>query len=255
MISPKDQSEYSEFMHMLAEEADAIARKYFNQSIGYELKADASPVTIADKEIEMALTAAIRNRYPEHGIFGEEHGRHNPDAALQWVIDPIDGTKAFVAGKPTFVTLIALCEDGAPKLGCLSQAIKKQRWLSSELSAEQDDLPETLADAHIATTSIPYFFAEDMLFFQRLEKETSTTLLNHDGLAAGLLADGSIDILIEAALKPYDFAALVPIIEASGGVITDWHGKPLTLESSGKLLAARDNSLHKQALDLLKGAA
>lgn len=252
MISKTDIPDYTAFMHRLADSAGAIASGYFSQKLSYELKADASPVTIADKEIEMALVELIRKRYPDHGIFGEETGRINPDSPLQWVIDPIDGTKAFIAGKPTFVTLIALCENGAPKLGLISQPIKKQRWVSSEMHpSNEDDKAETLKDAHIATTSIAYFSAKEMAFFQRLEKETSTTLLNHDGLAAGLLADGSIDILIEAALKPYDFAALVPIIEAAGGVITDWNGQPLTLASDGHILAAANKALHKQVLKLL----
>jgi inositol-phosphate phosphatase/L-galactose 1-phosphate phosphatase/histidinol-phosphatase len=251
-LSEQDRSDYAAFMNILADNAAVIAQRYFDRSVGYQLKTDASPVTIADKEIEMEMVAAIRTRYPDHGIFGEETGRINPDAPLQWVIDPIDGTKAFIAGKPTFVTLIALCEHGAPTLGVISQPIQGKRWHSGAINASPEPV-NALSDAVLATTSMSYFSAQEIMLFQQLEKNTSTILLNHDGLAAGLLVDGSVDIIIESALKPYDYAALVPVVEAAGGVITDWTGAPLTLESGGKLLAARDKSLHKQALELLQG--
>lgn len=269
MISDDDIQTYSQFMHRLADMADDIARRYFKQPIGHELKADASPVTIADQEIEMALVAKIRSAFPDHGIFGEETRRHNESAPLQWVIDPIDGTRAFIAGKPTFTTLISLCVEGAPKLGLISQAIQKKRWLgvsnvfarslSDEAIRQQtnNDCFASLAmtEARIATTSMAYFSPKQAMGFAALEKVTATTLLNHDALAAGLLADGSIDILVESGLKPYDFAALVPIIEAAGGVITDFAGAPLTLASDGTLIAAANITLHKQALELLQGGA
>lgn len=253
-ITKTERAEYALFMHALADKADEIARHYFDSSVGYELKADASPVTVADKEIEMELVQQIRALYPEHGIFGEESGRVNADAPLQWVIDPIDGTKAFIAGKPTFTTLIALCQNNEPTLGLISQAIKRKRWLGGDAHAEENETFIPLEEAHIATTSMGYFSAAETQAFQLLESATSTTLLNHDGLAAGLLADGSIDILLEAKLKPYDFAALVPVIEQAGGIITDWSGQPLNLNSDGRILAAANKKLHTQVLELLHSA-
>lgn len=269
-LSKQDRAEYALFMHVLADKADAIARHYFGKPIAQEVKADNSPVTLADKEIEMALVQQIRTHYPEHGILGEETARINQDAPLQWVIDPIDGTKAFIAGKQTFVTLIALCENDTPILGLISQAIQKKRWLGGDSStviasehkergnpnkiastADRRLAMTNLREARIATTSISYFNAEEIILFQHLEKITSSTLLNADGFAAGLMANGEVDILIESGLKPYDFCALVPVIEQAGGIITDWQGEPITIESDGKILAAANKSLHKAVLDLL----
>lgn len=249
-----ERAEYALFMHMLADRADAIARQYFRQPIGHELKADNSPVTLADQEIEMALVEQIRTHYPEHGIFGEESRRIQPDASLQWVIDPIDGTKAFIAGKPTFVTLIALCVDGRPELGLISQAIQNKRWLGGDAQPGTIDSNATLAEALIATTSIPYFSAPQAAAFKRLEQATRSTLLNHDGLAYAMLAEGELDVVLDAGMKPYDFCALVPVVEQAGGIITDWEGQPVHLGSTGHVLAAVNKTLHKDALSLLSSS-
>ncbi|MAR56582.1 MAG: histidinol phosphate phosphatase [Rickettsiales bacterium] len=246
-------ADYALFLHRLADKADAVARQYFGAPLAVEQKADASPVTLADQEIEMALVEAIRTHYPQHGIYGEETARVNPEASWQWVIDPIDGTRAFIAGKPTFTTLIAICYEGTPLLGIISQPIKKERWLGGDSSQPlaQEDLPDSFAEAMIATTSMSYFSASEMRAFRQLEQQTRSVLLNHDAYAFGLLANGGVDIVVEAKLKPWDFAALVPIVEQSGGIITDWEGKPLTLESDGRVLAARDIALHAQAIGIL----
>ena len=242
------------FLHQIADKADEIARRYFGSPLAVEHKADQSPVTVADKEIEIALLEKIRQHYPDHGVYGEESARINPQAEWQWVIDPIDGTRAFVAGKPTFTTLVALCHQGVPIVSVISQAIKKERWIGGDGAPNHsDNLPaQTLADAHIATTSHSYFSASEMTSFRSLENQTATTLLNHDGYAFGMVADGRLDIALDVKLKPYDFCALAPVIETAGGTITDWHGKPLTLESEGRVLAARTQELHAQALAVLQ---
>lgn len=256
-LSKTERAEYALFMHALADRADEIARHYYTKSVDYELKADASPVTIADQEIEMALIEQIRRQYPDHGMFGEESGRVNPDAAYQWVIDPIDGTKAFIERRDTFVTLIALCVEGKPLLGIISQPIQKRRWLGgdkSDHSRENGDLVDkdarlrevenVLANCTLATTSLDYFTNAERARFEALAVKCQRTLYNLDGYAAGLMADGEVDIIIEAGLKPYDFCALVPVIEQAGGMVTDWQGELLTLHSEGKVAAARTTKLH-----------
>lgn len=245
-------AEYSRFMHALADEADTIARRWFARPIAHEAKADASPVTQADREIEAALIERIRAAYPDHGIFGEESARIRPDAPMQWVIDPIDGTRAFIAGRPSFVTLIALCVEGKPACGLISQPIQRRRWAGGDgLSAKADETTTNLEDARLSTTSLPYFNAAQAAAFGRLEAATRHAQADLDGLAYGLLANGELEMVIDAALKPYDFCALVPVVEQAGGVISDWSGQPLNLHSAGDVLAACNKTLHRAALDLL----
>ncbi|MCI5050360.1 MAG: inositol monophosphatase family protein [Rickettsiales bacterium] len=248
--------DYLNIAHNLADLARPIAKQYFGQSVPVDMKADNSPVTLADKEIEMAIRQHIMQHCPDHGILGEEMDDHQTDAEYVWVIDPIDGTKAFVGQKPTFTTLIALCKDGAPILGVIDQPIKQERWTSDmTTSSETPSDIEKLSDCMIATTSFGYFSSSQMIVFQELERATRSTLLNHDAYAYGMLSEGDLEIVLDVKLKPYDFCALVPVIEQAGGIITDWHGKPLTMRSEGHVIATANKSLHKQALDLLSKAA
>lgn len=250
---------YQKLAVKLADIARPIAQRYFDQALPVELKADNSPVTQADREIEFEHRVAIRATFPNHGIIGEEYPPHNPNAEWVWVLDPIDGTKAFIAGKPTFVTLIALCQYGVPVLGIIDQPIKHERWMGGLIaSASFNGAPITrnvakpLSECTISTTSIPYFSPSELALFGELESQSGQSLLNLDGYAFGLLLNGQIDVVIESGLKPYDFCALKPVIEAAGGMITDWHGNPLTMESDGHVLATMHADLHAQVLDRIK---
>ena len=234
-------------------EAGAIAKAAFdaNNSKRWN-KADSSPVTEADIAVNDFLLETLRAARPDYGWLSEEtkddHSRHA--CPRTFVVDPIDGTRAFIAGKPTFTTLIALCHEGRPLQGLISQAIKKERWLSSELDTEISECSE-LAEAMISTTSMGYFSANQTIAFQRLEKATRSTLLNHDGLAYGMLASGDLDIVLDARLKPYDFCALVPVVQQAGSIITDWNGREVTMQSDGTILAAANKTLHNAALKVL----
>lgn len=245
----------------MADAAGAITRRYFKSGLGVDHKADNSPVTLADREVETALRALIESTYPDHGIVGEEFGNVRADSPWQWVIDPIDGTRAFIAGLPTFTTLIALARNGVPLLGVIDNPITRERWLGIAGHATVCNAktvttrnPAALAQAIIGTTSAPdYFNAQEAKAFDRLSSACTQTLIGGDGYGYAQLASGRIDLFMDACLKPYDFCALRPVIEGAGGVITDWDGKPLTLASDGRVLAAGSKPLHQQALEILYG--
>lgn len=242
----------------LADEAGKIIRRHFRKPFDVISKADESPVTIADRAVEERLCALIEKERPEDGILGEEFGSKKSQNGLTWVLDPIDGTKSFVIGRPTFGTLIALCEGDVPVLGVIDQPITKERWIGIKgKKATLNGKPvktrrcKTLKNACAGSTT-PAMFAKTGPVYERIEKETKMLAWGGDCYMYGLLASGHMDLCVEASLSPYDFAALVPVVEGAGGFMSDWDGKPLTLKSDGKVIALGDAGLKKQVLDLLK---
>ena len=261
MVNPNSSAlsaaEYVEFSHRLANAAGAVVRKYFRTTVAIDEKADASPVTIADRDAEASMRALIATQYPAHGILGEEKGADRTDAEFVWVLDPIDGTRAFIAGKPTFVTLIALVRNGVPVLGVIDQPIASERWVGFMGETQFNGKVVStrtcarLDRAILNTTGPNLFLGKDAHAFTRLSATVKDTLYGGDGYAYGLLASGFIDLVAEADLKPYDFCALAPIVEGAGGVITDWRGQTLTINSDGRVGGAGDRALHGLALDAL----
>lgn len=248
----------------LADQSGAVLRRYFRQPIAVDAKADLSPVTIADREVEGVIRAGIEAAFPDHGIFGEEFGKARADAEYVWVIDPIDGTKAFMTGKATFGTLIALTRRGAPILGVIDQPVLRERWVGA--SGRPTTFNGTaittrrcarLADASLYATTPQMFVGSDEAAFARLMKAVQYPLFGADCYAYGLLASGFTDLVCEASLQPYDYCALVPVVEGAGGRMSDWSGQPLTLqshsESKGRVLATGDRALHDPALAALAG--
>jgi histidinol phosphatase-like enzyme (inositol monophosphatase family) len=245
--------------HLMADSAGDILRNYFRSPVLIDRKDDASPVTRADREAETAMRALIEAHFPDHGIVGEEFGNVRADSEYQWVLDPIDGTRGFIGGYPLFTTLIALLYQNKPVLGIINQPITQERWVgvageSSLLNFKAVSVRDCreLKDAVIATTSIDYFTAAQAGKFALLRKSCANTVLGGDAYAYAMLASGNIDVVVEAGTKPYDFCALVPVVEGAGGVITDWQGKKLGLQSDGTVLAAATVQLHQQALALLR---
>jgi len=248
------------FADDLSERSGAILRRHFRQTIAVDDKSDDSPVTIADREVEQTLRAAISKAFPDHGILGEEFGAHNTDAEFVWVLDPIDGTKSFITGKATFGTLIALCRDGAPMVGVIDQPITRERWVGAagrpttfNGTAVTTRAGVTLADALLYATTPQMFVGDDAAAFERLAGKAKYPLYGADCYAYGLLASGFTDLVCEASLKPYDYCALVPVVTGAGGAITDWQGEALTIASGPRVLAAGDAALHAQALAVLAG--
>ncbi len=257
-MSYNEYAEFVQFAHTLAHAAGDIVRRHFHTPLTVETKADASPVTLADRESENAMRALIEARYPRHGILGEEFGTRNEQAPWQWVLDPIDGTRAFIAGYPTFTILISLVKDGVPVLGIIDQPTQHERWVgvAGEKTTSHNRPLMTrntrmLAQSMLATTSTDYFTPGQAEAFARLKPQCKYTTLSGDAYAYAMLASGKIDVVVDAGLKPFDFCALVPVIQGAGGIITDWGGNAVTLKSDGRVLAAANAELHQQALKLL----
>jgi inositol-phosphate phosphatase / L-galactose 1-phosphate phosphatase / histidinol-phosphatase len=246
------------FANRLADASGAVIRPYFRAGIVVDLKGDGSPVTKADREAEAAIRAIIAAEFPEHGLYGEEHGRSRPDAVHEWVIDPIDGTKAFLCGVPLFGTLIALCENGRPILGILDQPIQRERWIGLRGHGTlfngkpaRAKPPVPLRSAILTSTTPEMFQGWKAPKHARLAAECAFTRWGVDCYAVGMIASGNVDLMADALLKPWDFLALVPIVEEAGGVVTDWMGAPLTTRSGETFLAGANPEIHEAALALL----
>ncbi len=257
-MPPGRAAEYRDLAAHLADLAGEVLRRYFRAPVAVERKSDRSPVTIADREAETAMREAITAAFPEHGVIGEEHGAERGDATFVWVLDPIDGTKAYITGKPTFGTLIALLENGTPILGVIDQPILRERWCGARGTpttlngaAARARACGGLGEAALHTTSPDLFDGAEIAAFARVRERSRMTLYGADCYAYALLASGFVDVVVEAGLKPYDYCALVPVIEGAGGVITDWRGAALTLQSDGRVIAAGDRRVHDEALALL----
>lgn len=248
-------SEFLAFAHHLADASEPIIKRYFRSS-QYELhyKSDASPVTLADKEVESTLRALIQTQYPQHGIIGEEHGNHQPYAEYQWIIDPIDGTRAFSCGRLDFGTLIGLQHHHSIMLGILNQPICKERFVGCHTAMLNDKTiasneKATLHTARFATTSAELFNNEQHLIMRHVA--TSCGLLQYGGdcYNYGLLAAGHIDIIMEAGLNIYDIAPLLPLLHHAGAIVTDWKGQNISLANQDiSVLVCANKALHKEVL-------
>ncbi|HOO50906.1 MAG TPA: inositol monophosphatase family protein [Alphaproteobacteria bacterium] len=253
-----DSSNTLEFAIKLADTAGEIARRYFGTPLDIISKGDESPVTKADREIEQTLRNLIEAERPEDGILGEEFGTKESKNGLTWVIDPIDGTKSFTIARPTFGTLIGLCNKEIPILGVIDQPITKERWIGQKgkqttyngkpVSCRKCPDPKL---AILGTGSASQISHEDPTRLSRLESQSRYTVFQGDCYFYGLMANGFLDILIEDHLGIYDFIALVPVIEGAGGKITDWRGNPKTLTGDATLLACGDPDLHKKILEII----
>ncbi|MBS0475622.1 MAG: histidinol-phosphatase [Proteobacteria bacterium] len=233
----------------LADAARAAIVPLFRTGIGSERKADRSPVTEADRAAEEAMRRLIKAEFPRDAIFGEEFGAENGDSGRTWVLDPIDGTTAFMAGRPIFGMLIALVQEGFPLLGVIDQPVLKERWIGAtgqpttfNGSVVRTRLCPSLAEAAIATTGPHYFDDHDGEHFMSLAAKTDhkRMVMGGDCYNYAMLAMGQIDIVCEANLKLHDFAALIPVVEGAGGTMCDWNGDPLHAGSDGHVLALGD---------------
>ncbi len=245
------------FAERLADAARPIAMAHFRQALAVEHKADQSPVTIADRAIETRLREMIGATFPDHGILGEEFG-HDPGARYTWVLDPIDGTRSFITGLPLFGTLVCLLDGATPILGLIDIPATSERWLGQAGSATvlnamacEASQCQTIESARIYTTSPDAFTAQEWNRYDTLSRRAALRRYGGDCYSYGQLASGHCDLVVEAGLQPYDFMALVPVIEGAGGRISDWRGEPLGLQSPGQVLAAASEPLWRQALAAL----
>ena len=235
--------------HRLADAARAAILPYFRVESGRERKADATPVTLADRAAEEAMRRLIKSEFPRDAVHGEEFGAEPGTSGRTWVLDPIDGTTAFLAGRPIFGTLIALVVEGWPVLGVIDQAVLGERWLGvtgqpttfNGQPARTRACP-ALSEASLATTGPHYFDDHDGGHFMGLAAKTDhkRMVMGGDCYNYAMLASGFIDVVCEAGLKLHDYAALVPVVEGAGGTMCDWNGDPLHAASDGHVLALGD---------------
>ena len=252
--------------HELADLSGSTIRPYFRKAMDVENKAGAGgfdPVTAADKAAERVIRKRLADAHPEHAILGEEFGGGLGDGGYSWVVDPIDGTKAFITGTPMWGTLIGLAYEGRAVLGLMDQPFTRERiWAAGAASHwRQSDgrvkriktrACARLEDAMLGTTSPDLMAKDEWAAFLTLKERARLTRYGGDCYAYCLLAAGHIDLVVECGLKPHDVMALIPIIEQAGGVITTWDGA--RAETGGRVVAAGDPRLHEAALQRLRKA-
>ncbi len=255
---PYNINEFVDFANLLAERATDLSMQYFRKKLDIENKEDESPVTIADKNTEEAIRDKIRKVYPSHGILGEEYENENLDSEFIWVIDPIDGTRSYIAGHRDFGNLISLLYKNEPVIGIINCPAHKERWIGIKDKKTTCNGIEVLtsgidkvADAYLFSSGI--YFHEPILKegFEIIKEKSKYFRLGGDCYMYGMLASGFIDIVIEDTLKAHDYMALVNVVEGAGGKITDKYGKPVTLKSDGSLVASSSAFLHDEILGII----
>ena len=259
-------TEFELFAVELAREAARVSLPYFRGDYAQSDKGGPGafdPVTQADQEAEAALRRLIAARYPDHGVIGEEYGEDRPDAENVWILDPIDGTRAFIAGLPVWTNLIALSTEGRPSVGVIGQPYLDEIFLGGPSGARllRGDAETTLAvrpcarlnDALIATTDPDLFTGAELGAWTQVRAAARLARLGCDGYAYAMLAAGRIDLVAESGLKVWDWSALVPVIEAAGGAVSNWRGE--TPDGTGQILAVGDVGIREQALVTLRRAS
>ncbi|MFT4015238.1 MAG: inositol monophosphatase family protein [Paracoccus sp. (in: a-proteobacteria)] len=248
------------FAAALADEARAILLREADGALGVEVKPDRSFVTRVDLAIEARMREMIAAAYPGHGIIGEEEGDVNPGASHVWVLDPIDGTAPFILGIPVYGTLIALAVDGVPRLGIIDTPGVGARWIGAPgrpttLNGRPVRVRDcaALSRAVMTNSNQDYMSAEELPALNALRAATANRVYGGACLNYGRLAEGRSDLAIDAGQKVFDFAPFRPVVEGAGGVISDWAGRPLTLESRGRILAAGSRRCHEAALSVIEG--
>lgn len=250
-------------IHLIARLADAAGeaiRPFYRTGLGFEAKGDSSPVTQADRAAESAIRAILERERPHDAIIGEEFGEKTGSSGRSWVIDPIDGTVSFMAGRPIFGTLIAMLEDGWPTMGVVDQCISGERWtgitgretLLNGKPVRTRTCPD-LSGASLASTGPQYFDDHSAGHFMALAAKTAhkNMIWGGDCYNYGLLASGHIDIIVEHGLKLHDLAALVPVVEGAGGLMCDWNGDALHAGSDGHVIALGDPARLEDVLEAL----
>ena len=244
------------FLSQIVTETRALALSYWARGFAVETKADRTLVTEADKAIEALFRTRLAQTYPDDGVYGEEHGHARLDARRIWVIDPIDGTQAFVLGIPVFSTLIALLEDGVVTQAVVDFSALDQRYTAAKgqgawLGGQR--LCVCAAPLHQAclTATSATMFAGQGAGFERLMGQVGSVRFGLDAYGFALLAKGRLQVAVEACLKPFDYLAPSLIVSESGGLMTDWQGGTLGLGSDGRVIAAADTTLHSAVQDLL----
>ncbi|MEM5518915.1 inositol monophosphatase family protein [Henriciella sp. AS95] len=257
---------FVKFAKSLADDAREISLAGFRKDNAIISKNDQSPVTAIDRRVETLVRNLVESTYPAHGFLGEEFGSLNLEASDLWVVDPIDGTRSFITGWPIWGTLVAKLSHDAPELGIIDMPALNERWVgvcgdkctfedaSGQMQQCQVSTCKALNEARFYTTNVLYFEAEDRQKIEAMLLATAVPRFGGDCYSYGLLASGHVDLVIEANLEPYDYLALVPVVQSAGGTITDWSGNNLNRHSDGRVIAASTPELHRQAMQFLARA-
>ncbi len=250
--------EFVDFSHELADASRALIRSRFRKQIDVEMKPDDTPVTPTDLEVETLIRDMIADRYPSHGVIGEEHPDSAAGAECVWVIDPIDGTRSFIAGRPVFGTLIALAIGEVPVLGVVDIPITQERWVGATGHATRlnGEVARTrqcaaMSDAILLATSPEYLGEDAAQPFARIAGESRFNIYDAGTQGYGLVASGHADIMIAARYGIVDYLAAVPVIEGAGGAVRAWDGSRLGLHSGDRIVAVGDAARLPEALALL----
>jgi myo-inositol-1(or 4)-monophosphatase len=254
--------DFAAFVDELATVAGDAILPFFRTVLSVEnkkLKGTFDPVTAADRAAETAMRALIRKHFPAHGIIGEEFEDVDSDGPYTWVLDPIDGTKSFIAGMPVWGTLIGLCKDEAPVYGMMAQPFIGERFTGDGASAKYRGPAgerklmtrkcAALGDALLFTTSPHLFKPKERERYDRIEQGARLARYGGDCYAYCMVAAGTVDLVVEAGLDAYDIMPLIPIIEGAGGIVTNWQGD--NAAEGGQIVAAGDKRVHQAALELL----
>jgi myo-inositol-1(or 4)-monophosphatase len=255
------------FAHKLADVSGEVIRPYFRQQIPVTDKGDGTvqfdPVTIADKSAEEAMRAVLERERPEDGILGEEFGEKVSANGLTWVLDPVDGTRAFITGRHEWGSLIALEKDRQSVLGVMDQPVLRERFIGVNGEAELISNGQRtrlrarpcadISEAVLCATHPDVYFSEaEQNAFRRVQRAVRMSRFGGDCYIFGTLALGFVDLIVESTFHRWDVSALIPIIEGAGGVISDWQGN--SCADGGRILAAGDARIHAQAIKLLGGS-
>jgi histidinol phosphatase-like enzyme (inositol monophosphatase family) len=256
--------DFTAFIGRLATASGETILPFFRTSLlGVDNKStsDFDPVTEADRAAEAVMRRLIKQNFPQHGIVGEEFGNEREDADYVWVLDPIDGTKSFISGFPIWGTLIGLLHKGTPVFGMMHQPYIGERFSGDSGSANYVGPSgerrlavrrcASLKEATSFTTSPLLMNTADRAAFSRVEANVRLTRYGGDCYSYCMLAAGHLDLVVETELKPYDIAALIPIVTGAGGIVTTWEGKPA--QNGGRIIAAGDARVHEAAMKLLNG--
>tara|TARA_B100000029_G_scaffold422457_1_gene429187 strand:- start:7084 stop:7860 length:777 start_codon:yes stop_codon:yes gene_type:complete len=250
--------EFTAFANLLADESAIILNNYFRTKIKIENKEDNTPVTIADQNTELKIRDLITKHYPTHCILGEEFDNFDGGSEFTWVIDPIDGTRSFIAGHKDYGTLIALLHNNKPIIGIINCPAHNERWVGIK------DKQTTLNNKKIKTSSVQtikdsYLFTSGIYFdepilrngFEIIKEKSKYYRYGGDCYMYGMLASGLIDVVIEDTLKAHDYMALVNVIEGAGGKITDKYGKDVSINSDGSLVASCNIKIHQELISII----
>jgi inositol-phosphate phosphatase/L-galactose 1-phosphate phosphatase/histidinol-phosphatase len=251
-------TDYAAHAATIAQFAAKAAMGYFRGPLGTEFKQDTSPVTQADKGVETLVRTYLNEHFPDHGIFGEEHGIEGADKQRMWIIDPIDGTRSFLSGHPLFGFLLAHLNEGVPEIGVVGMPALDEVFLGvkgkgSTLNGETIKSSDQthLDNAILYINEGEKIYADHPKVFDHLTRSGQTRRVSYDCYPHALLAAGHVDAVVDYDLQPYDYLPLSVVIHEAGGIITDWDGKPLTLNSDGRVLSAATTQIHEQLLTLV----